>query len=166
MDYEKLFLFKGLVKLPFYTFKKNWNGFVSKFYTDHFVKLNKGFPSEANLSYTCSKKIFNFHIWDQSNLDFGLIILLYESPPNTFCKLLNTFLLKQNFSLKCRVLVPTAVKWAKKIWVSRNFKKFTKEWILDNCSGELRNFILFYQCCGSGPFFSGSGFENTDPDPT
>ena len=23
----------------------------------------------------------------------------------------------------------------------------------------------FFQCCGSGPFFSGSGFKKTDPDP-
>ena len=23
----------------------------------------------------------------------------------------------------------------------------------------------FMQCCGSGPFFFGSGFSNTDPDP-
>ena len=48
------------------------------------------------------------------------------------------------------------------VFVVKNLAKWPDR--NSNIHTNVSPFLL--QCCGSGPFFSGSGFENTDQDPT
>lgn len=99
--------------LTFYTFCKLWNGFVYKSVTEIFFKKNlHTFPN-----FVQEQKYSNIMLFGARAI---LILLFDPHQPNTFSKLLNTFLNHKKFA-KCVIRFKKSVKRFKK-----SIKRFLK----------------------------------------